>query len=441
MSISRRDILYGMSALALPAVIGRKKSPSNPDVRGVFEVDIRGYDRILLPREHGQLTASLKPMVRRYPSRDHCMQMAAFFGPQRGLLVFSKDSRGSLADWEIQPNSVLRIHFYGDTPEVDQREIEPSISAAAAIYREWARDQSWVKNRTREARNVDLISVASNPNTTGQRRHLKKLFSLSDRPCGAWFTQWRRFPFDSMYPDYVAAEPDEFASLLRELRSGGHSAFPYVNGMLWDSRFRAFETVGKKVALASSSGAHVRYNSQLAFLKYACPFSPEWREEIVNSRSSIRDSDGDQTAGVYLDMLLAAAPILCWSNEHGHVPGDPDAWRIGVQRLLQNIRGSIFTEGCAEPYLDLVDYALMHLYSREPDTVPLWSMVYGDVIPSVGWSLEPGIDSERFAKEMARAASFGVKGAASPWMTSDPESELLARGIGAVIQARVAGAR
>ena len=156
---------------------------------------------------------------------------------------------------------------------------------------------------------------------------------------------------------------------------------------------------------------------------------------VLDVRSAIRDADGIRSTGIYLDMLLAADPILCWSDRHGHPPGDPNSWRLGIRALLQSIEGKIITEGCAEPYLDLVDYPLMHLYSQQPDSVPMWSMVYGDLLPSIGWSLPPKISADRFAAEVARAAEFGVRGAGSPWMTSDPEAELLTSKIQQVIRA------
>ena len=92
------------------------------------------------------------------------MQMAAFLGPRRGLLVYSKDPGASIADWEIEPHRVLRIHFYGATPEVVQREIEPSVRAAAAGYREWAMSQSWAKDRSRKTEILNLISAATTAN-------------------------------------------------------------------------------------------------------------------------------------------------------------------------------------------------------------------------------------------------------------------------------------
>ena len=249
MSLTRRDIIRGVSALAVPTITGCRSGPAHAGPRDTIEIDISGYEQVLLPREHGQLTSDPRTIRRRYPSRDHCMQMTAFLGPRRGLLVYSKDPQASIADWEVEPHRVLRIHFYGATPQVVQQEIEPSVRAAAAGYREWATSQSWAKDRSRKTEILNLISVASNPNVAGQRAHLNKIFDLVDPPVGAWFTQWRRFPFDTMYPDYVAGDARNFPLLLRELRESGRLAFPYVNGMLWDYE------VGKLHVYRQASGS------------------------------------------------------------------------------------------------------------------------------------------------------------------------------------------
>jgi hypothetical protein len=228
-----------------------------------------------------------------------------------------------------------------------------------------------------------------------------------------------------MYPDYVPRDKQGFRRLLKTLRRSGNMAFPYLNGLLWDTQLSAFSDMGPHVGVRDTSNRLVRYNDKLPSLRYACPSCAAWQNTIVQSRNAIQDSDGYISTGIYLDMLLAAPPLLCWSEHHSHAPGDPTAWQTGIKAILSLIGGSIMSEGCAEPYLDRVDYALMHLYSQRNDSVPLWAMVYGNLLPSVGWSLPDSITESSMSVQLKKARSFGVSAMGSPWMTTQPEADIL----------------
>lgn len=424
---TRRRIVGGLTGLPLLLAADAGRSAATPWQGGTREIDISGYDSVLLPREHGQLTRLTRPLRRRYPSRDHCMQMAAFFSATRGLLVIANDLRAGIADWEIHPGKSLIVRFYGDAPEVDVAPIAPTVEAAAARYRQWALRQPWVTGRQRASRPLNFISVASSVPLAADQEHLDRLLRLNAAPIGVWFTQWRRYPFDQMYPDYVAREPDQFAHTLARLRNRGASALPYVNGLLWDQALTPFQQVGAQVALRTQSRHTVAYNAELSNLRYACPYSPLWQDRLVKARAALTGTDHKLTDGVYLDMLAAADPLICWSADHGHAPGDPYAWQHGIRTLLQQIHGEIMMEGNAEVYLDCADYLLMHLYTDQADAVPLWKLVYGDLAYPVGWRLPPAVTAEQVRAALQRARSFGVGAAATPWMTSESETALFAR--------------
>lgn len=392
-----------------------------------LEFDISSYQKALLPREHGQLLQLNQTLIRRYPSREQCMQMAAFFNSSEGLLVIANDPSAGVADWEIRPGTKLRIHFYGSVPEVKTYRIKPTLEAAAAIYREWALNQSWVRQRKRNSRRLDFIVVASNSSLTLEKQHIQNVQRSIGGSVAVWFTQWRRHAFDRMYPDYVPREPAQFANLLASLASSDILALPYVNSMLWDEQFTGFQSTGQKIAVRSVEKESVPYNKQMEFLRYACPHSTVWQKRVVDARNGILDANGKSCSGIYLDMLAAAAPILCYDNLHGHQQGDAYAWQRGLRALLQQTKGSIMVEGCAEIYLDLVDYLLMHLYTAQADQVPLWNAVYGDLVQPVGWNIPAGISPPAMNTLIQRANTFGVGARATPWMTSEPEVNLFNR--------------
>ncbi|MBI3560681.1 MAG: hypothetical protein HY080_03045 [Gammaproteobacteria bacterium] len=357
------------------------------------------------------------------------MQMAAFFNNNEGVLVIANDMNGGISDWELIPGVLLRIRFYGNLPEVQVYKIEPTIAAAAEKYRLWAANQFWVRDRKRNAPRLNFISVASSSSLLLEKKHLDNIVNMVQGPLGVWFTQWREHPFDRMYPDYKPKEPIEFQHFLADLLKRDILALPYINSLLWDENQSVFHDSDMQSALRTNENTMVKYNKKLNFLYYACPFSKEWQDCILNARNSLMDSNYVLSSGVYLDMLAASAPMQCWAYDHGHEPGDGNAWIHGLRNLLKQTAGRIMVEGCAEVYLDLIDYALMDLYTPQLDSVPLWSLVYGDLVQPVGWRLPSGIDAVQFNNIVKRAKTYGVLAFASPWMTSEAESDLLVRGL------------
>jgi Domain of unknown function (DUF6259) len=435
---TRRRVVGQLATLPLLALARGSRAAARERGGGTREIDISGYNTALLPREHGQLTPLTAPLRRRYPSRDHCMQMAGFFSDKRGLLVIAKDAHGGVADWEIRPGATLRIRFHGEVPEVESLQIAPTVEAAAAAYRLWASRQPWVMARRRTAPRLNFFSVASQSTQAAERAHLERVLANTKPPIAVWFTQWRRYPFDQKYPDYGAREPQEFARTLALCALRGAIALPYVNGLLWDQTLADFRETGVRIALRTEAQETLPYNAELNNLRFACPYTAPWQERIAAARASLLDAEGHRSQGIYLDMLAAAPPAICWADDHGHRPGDPYAWAQGVRALLQQIDGVIMIEGNAEIYLDRVDYLLMHLYTDRPDAVPLWKLVYGDQAYTVGWRLPPGATAAQLCDAVRRAHSFGVAAGATPWMTSDPESVLFERG---AAQAALAEAR
>lgn len=356
------------------------------------------------------------------------MQMAAFFNTKKGLLVIGNDASGGISDWKVLPNDRLQIDFYETYPEVITIPINPDIASAASEYRTWARKQYWIKNRQRANQPMNFVSVASGSSLNVDQAVLDSISKLPIEALGVWMTLWRRYPFDTMYPDYVAKELVGFRRFLSNLKSREINSFPYINGLTWDANYRTFGKVAESVALRDISGNTVEYKSTMSHLRYACPHSPEWQSVIAGARNSLTDLNSNRSSGVYMDMLAATTPMICWSSEHGHSPGDPYAWVGGIRQLLALITGKIFIEGCAEVYLDLFDYPLMHFHSDKADSAPLWKMVYGDVAPGYGWQVPARSSLHDFKALHQTALQFGSVAHGSPWLSTEHEQEFLKRG-------------
>lgn len=355
------------------------------------------------------------------------MQMAAFFNDRQGVVIIANDPTAAIADWYITPGGKLVLKQFSESAKPFAVKIAPTLNAAAAAYREWAKNQFWSQRATTTKNKLDFMIVASSSSTAVESAHINDIRQYIKGPLGVWFTQWRRHPFDRNYPDYIAKQPREFAELLSVLKQQKCLSLPYMNSLLWDDQLDNFRSRGSRAAVRNTDNATQNYNQQLQSLIYACPGASEWRSALLAARNAILDADGERSNGIYLDMLAAAPPQLCWSDQHGHAPGDPLVWQNGLRELLRQVSGRVMVEGCAEIYMDLTDYFLMHLYTDQEDAVPLWYAVYGDAIQTMGWKLKAGITQPEFFSALSRASDFGVRAMASPWMTTEPEAQLLRR--------------
>lgn len=387
-----------------------------PDVR---EIDVSKYSHAIFPREHGQLIEMNRltyPVVRRYPSRDHCMQMAAFYNASEAIIVIANDPAGAITDWILTPKKKLSIKYYTSGRETLIIKAEPTLSNIGKVYRQWADKQFWMMP-LREKKVIDFFSVASMSGLELEKNHFRNFRKHIDGNIGVWFTQWRRFPFDKMYPDYGAKNQAAFRAYINYLGKNSALAMPYVNSMLVDIDNRNLLDFSNSVLLKSESGFSVSYNETMKNLCYACPGSDAWVNFI--SAVSLGSCQGIDVTnhGVYLDMLAAAKPELCWSSDHGHAPGDPLVWQMGLLKLLRKMRGVVMAEGCAEIYINSLDYCLAHLHTQMADSIPLWNHVYGDLEKVVGWKLPSDIRKKDFQVEQTRLKKFGIKSRyGSPWM-------------------------
>src|SRR5262249_53567624 len=151
---------------------------------------------------------------------------------------------------------------------IEIRNIPPTIEAAAESYKQWARQQTWAAlKRNQNASPLSLIAVAPNPNMSEQYLSIRKLSDVFPPPMGAWITQWRRYEFDTYYPDYEPGDRQGFAALLSKLKKLQCTAFPYVNALLWDDRLSS-STPREAVALRTKDGDFLRYSPVLPWLKY-----------------------------------------------------------------------------------------------------------------------------------------------------------------------------
>ena len=113
-----------------------------------------------------------------------------------------------------------------------------------------------------------------------------------------------------------------------------------------------------------------------------CPAARGWQEWILWLTERVA---GYGFTGIYHDQVMAAAPHICFSTEHGHVPGDAQAWvRDGYYPMLKTMREKTrtrfpylthSTEDFAEAYIPLFDTCFCWRWTHEQ--IPLVDAVYG----------------------------------------------------------------
>ena len=409
--MNRRD--FNRFLLAIPTL---KSSDllSDPSDKKDVTIDLSAYSKALLPMEHGRLV-DLKGYYGsyRYPSRDQSMQFMAFFNGVGGLYVQTMDENANLTDWTIKDN-LLTISFIGEPVEVVTQKIGKHWHEAAEIYREWAKSQWWCKSKG--ANGFDFITTASYSSDSYNKRNLDIARSRGLHKLGGWLTQWRRFDFDKMYPDYFPRSYSEFKGTVDWARTNDITLFPFYNGVLVDYRFNLDLSPMAIVSLKPAKKTEHSY--------YACT-SSEWKDYLIDKISGLDKLVGEPLGGAYIDLVAATKPRVCFSEHHNQEKGSASAWVAGNRALFNKLDKYVIAEGNAEVYLDVVDGFLMHLHTGRHDIVPLWKAVYGDKSNSYGWDMRSVKSKKSFLEQQGLIQTFGVKAWGSPWMTHRAEEKFL----------------
>lgn len=311
---------------------------------------------------------------------------------------------------------------------------------AGKIYRVWALQQFW----TRKGPIADREDVAQwwkdcalSIRPTGDPDFVTEMGTKLQAAFGMeavlhWYV-WHQIPFDNDYPEYFPVKPG-FGEAVQALQDVGVHVMPYVNGHLWDTDTASWE------AENGFAGAALRPDGSLYIEGWQqqehavmCPAAPKWEEKMLEIATRLAGEYG--TDGVYLDQIGAAAPRLCFSEEHGHPVGGGGFWSRGYDALLAEMREQcralnpnfiITTESHAEPYIAGLDGHLMcNLVGA--NQVPLYTAIYGGYTQTFG-RLGEVENPVAFRMEHGQAFAFGsIMGRINTLLLLEPENaELLA---------------
>ncbi len=355
------------------------------------------------------------PLILPYPG-----PLTMQFWQYGDVYVATDDTAGRLRRWEfrllpdgwveaalVQPagDALTYRSPYGIRIEAAR----PTWFAAAQRYRRWALRQPWCARGPLHQRaaagdwpawlaQTDLWAWNRGPGAVVAEAAQTLQQAADARVALLWYW-WHRAPYDHGFPDYLPPREgeDTFRATLARCHAAGIPVTTYINGRLAGLASEAWRDPELRAAAArpAQGGRYEEVYNRFTDARMAamCPATERWRRVLADTVTGLAALGVD---GVYLDQIGIHAAPLCWADGHEHAPGDGAAGVAGYRRLLMDLRQRIgrgrvalFTESCAEVYLDLFDGFLVLDWSldkfgyrgewgRHLEWAPVWSAVYHD---------------------------------------------------------------
>lgn len=325
---------------------------------------------------------------------------------------------------------------------------------AVDIYREFAVQQKWCKVRNDQGglnpqlEEIDLIRINHNETRFGEEfeEYARTAEWLRDRLDVQLLLHWYNWGMeehDCNYPDYIAREnltshTPVLKAMNERLTAGRIRKIPYVNARLWDASREHWETEqAAQWAIRNEQGETFEepWNKPKAELRPLCPGTAFWQEKMASLLEFYYHTFGFD--GVYIDQVGSFDAMMCFSRDHGHPVGGGRWWVDGYRKMLADIRqrtspqALLTTESCCECYSDTFDLCLslelnfQHIdyfnnASSWRDSVPLYSMIYGDYGNTYGSALSFTMPYDRYEFILMRNTLWGV----IPTIAADREAVL-----------------
>lgn len=430
-----------VTALAVATLLAALASgPASAQTLNTYSqtFDVSGYDTMLVPEQQGMLSG-IRGLNARYPSGYFNMQFIAFYNSSTQAIRYiqTQDAEGRVIDWKVYyagPTLTLELTFYrldsATTPVVDDATMTAAdttqfFQKVVDKYKQWALQQAWCQRVESPLDKVQTMVSVQYLNTAGSAWNNQispYLDCFNGEPTGAFVWLYRRFDFDTKYPDYLFPSGFDSAAGIAALKAKNCNVImPYVNACLWDENSTE-SAIGPANPGAWYDADDMIRNADQTIpclsakpnLKYVCQARLRWKDAIEKAWTDLKAAGA---TGVYLDMAANTEVYLCHAANHGHVAGDPLVYQNEMKDLMDMIRddgGIIVTEGINEIYLNRVDGFLGWLgtVSTNASQVPLFHAVYGEAERSMGWIVFPSSDTSTWTADVLKmqsikAANFG----------------------------------
>jgi hypothetical protein len=271
----------------------------------------------------------------------------------------------------------------------------------AKEYRDWAVHQSWCARGRGGLRELPALTAAhglwfsfwGGPRAVVTvTRELQRIVSV---PLKLDWRCWHGCARGGAYPDYLPPRDGDqvFAQAKKQLADAGVLTQIGFSGLLASPLSEAWRQ--DDAGYRASSAGVVSDDDQLVPM---CPAAQSWQERLVGLTREV----AARAEGLYLEEILAAAPLHCQNPDHVHPADVGDGSVSDVRRLLEQMRSNLGThthlaaDGVCENYLDLVDVFFTPLAAAEREAlfpaqfgnrwtpIPLFSVIYHPYCTLVG---------------------------------------------------------
>lgn len=391
-----------------------------------------------------------------YPSGwTSSMQWTAIYDESQktGLYVAMHDPDGSVKDMHITADSTgnsLLIQFEhflaldATTTAAEHdggvwRSFKGDWFDAVLIYRHWMRNFSnwYPKKNMGENGRLDTpqwfkelcVWAISSQSIEKMPETMRKFTdSLGITTALHWYN-WHKIPFDNDYPHYFP-EKEGFREAVEEIqRNGDCYLMPYINGRLWDMRDKGvndfqFTSLALQATTKKENGKPYveKYGSKEpdgseVELAVMCPTTDVWKKKMEENISLLTNDCG--VAGVYVDQVGAAKPVLCFDKSHGHPLAGGYWWNSEYWKMVEGIREkmpreTVLTTECnAETFVNVYDGFLTWHFQYQ-NQVPAFAAVYGGALQMFGISFQ--IESRHTLANRMKMAQQLVFGEQIGWI-------------------------
>jgi hypothetical protein len=313
--------------------------------------------------------------------------------------------------------------------------------AACKRYRAWVVRQAWMakgplaqrSDVPRSIKETALWFRENWPQDTKENNPRQLTAALFDAqayygvPIGVHCYLWHHNIFDKDYPFFFPARPG-FAERVRELVKAGLLVMPYINTVIADYDHPGYRPKLWQAATKDQTGAPyflplgIHESGRMTDM---CPATETWQDTIAGLVDRLTGECG--VNAVYLDLLAASPPDLCFDRGHGHPLGGGGWWWQGTQALLKKVRAiaeprgvALTTESIADPYMNGAEGYLTWAPPIGME-IPMMPAVYSGYAVYIGSPTAPHITEQAFVAAQARAFTWGCQnGWMAPNLHRDP---------------------
>ncbi len=278
--------------------------------------------------------------------------------------------------------------------------------SAAEIYSEWAEQQRWTQRGPVD----EWPNQTPNPGSDQLARWTPPWF----REIGFWakyyhepakilpewgaYRKWLGVPVASHWYRYNIARfndndpehlpPDPYLLQgVRAARELGVEPMPYVLATIWDTDTQSWiRENARESAVETASGDILPWDIGTNIFAWMCMSQEQWHAKMREICEKLIWEHG--MSGVYLDVLAAGSPKLCYDPDHGHTVHGGNYWGQGARELMEELRADIrrvdpdacfFTEEVGEHLIDVMDGFLTLDITRSytPGGEQVWPILAG----------------------------------------------------------------